>query len=152
MPAPWEIGLAETQQTLLLNNLRAASACRPMAACAPVATWRLRAAGRRRVRLRHRAADRGGLHHDAQVPPQHLPGGRRHAGPGAARRFTGQPEHVINYFFFVAEELRAIMAEMGFRTVAEMVGRVDRLDMKKAIKLEGAGRRSRASCCTGAAG
>jgi glutamate synthase (NADPH/NADH) large chain len=53
--------------------------------------------------------------------------------PVLRARFTGQPEHVINYFFFVAEELRAIMAEMGFRTVAEMVGRVDRLDMKKAI-------------------
>ena len=48
-------------------------------------------------------------------------------------RFTGQPEHVINYFFFVAEELRAIMAELGFRTIAEMVGRVDRLDMRPAI-------------------
>ena len=44
-----------------------------------------RAAGRRRVRLRHRAADRRRLHHDAQVPPQHLPGRRRHPGPGAAR-------------------------------------------------------------------
>jgi len=48
-------------------------------------------------------------------------------------RFTGQPEHVINYFFFVAEELRQIMAEMGFRTVAQMIGRVDRIDMRKAI-------------------
>ncbi|MEN9926526.1 MAG: glutamate synthase large subunit, partial [Pseudomonadota bacterium] len=53
--------------------------------------------------------------------------------PVLRARFNGQPEHVINYFFFVAEELRAIMAELGFRTVAEMVGRVDRLDMKKAI-------------------
>ena len=44
-----------------------------------------RAAGRRRVRLRHRAAGGRGLHHDAQVPPQHLPGGRGHAGPGAAQ-------------------------------------------------------------------
>jgi glutamate synthase (NADPH/NADH) large chain len=49
------------------------------------------------------------------------------------KRFTGQPEHVINYFFFVAEELREIMAAMGFRTVDEMIGRVDRLDMKKAV-------------------
>jgi glutamate synthase (NADPH/NADH) large chain len=49
------------------------------------------------------------------------------------KRFTGQPEHVINYFFFVAEELRVIMAQLGFRTVAEMVGRVDKLDMKKAV-------------------
>jgi glutamate synthase (NADPH/NADH) large chain len=46
-------------------------------------------------------------------------------------RFTGQPEHVINYFFFVAEEVRAIMAEMGFKTIAEMVGRVDLLDRRR---------------------
>src|SRR6185312_16454667 len=48
-------------------------------------------------------------------------------------RFTGTPEHVINYFFFVAEELREIMASLGFRTVNEMVGRVDKLDMRKAV-------------------
>ena len=53
--------------------------------------------------------------------------------PVLRARFTGQPEHVINYFFFVAEELRAIMAELGFRTVAEMIGRVDRLDMRPAL-------------------
>ena len=48
--------------------------------------------------------------------------------PVLRARFTGTPEHVINYFFFVAEELRGIMAGLGFRTVEEMVGRVDRLD------------------------
>jgi len=48
-------------------------------------------------------------------------------------RFTGQPEHVINYFFFVAEELRHIMAQLGFRKVEEMVGRVDLLNMKQAV-------------------
>jgi glutamate synthase (NADPH) large chain len=48
-------------------------------------------------------------------------------------RFTGQPEHVINYFFFVAEELRLIMAEMGFRTINEMIGRCDRLDVAPAV-------------------
>ena len=51
--------------------------------------------------------------------------------PVLRARFTGQPEHVVNYMFFVAEELRGIMAEMGFRTVDEMVGRVDRLDMTR---------------------
>jgi glutamate synthase (NADPH/NADH) large chain len=49
------------------------------------------------------------------------------------KRFTGQPEHVVNYFFFVAEELRGIMAQLGFRTVDEMIGRSDLLDMKKGI-------------------
>jgi glutamate synthase (NADPH/NADH) large chain len=53
--------------------------------------------------------------------------------PVLRARFTGQPEHVINYFFFVAEELREIMAEMGFRTVNEMIGRVDRIDVRPAL-------------------
>jgi glutamate synthase (NADPH/NADH) large chain len=53
--------------------------------------------------------------------------------PVLRARFTGQPEHVINYFFFVAEELREIMASLGFRTLAEMIGRVDRLDMADAV-------------------
>jgi glutamate synthase (NADPH/NADH) large chain len=53
--------------------------------------------------------------------------------PVLRARFTGQPEHVINYFFFVAEELRAIMAAMGFRTLGEMTGRVDRLDARMAV-------------------
>jgi glutamate synthase (NADPH/NADH) large chain len=53
--------------------------------------------------------------------------------PVLRARFTGQPEHVINYFFFVAEELREIMAQMGFATVNEMIGRVDRLDMDPAL-------------------
>src|SRR5213596_2599695 len=53
--------------------------------------------------------------------------------PVLRARFTGQPEHVINYFFFVAEELRAIMAQMGFRTLQEMIGRVDRLDLDPAL-------------------
>jgi glutamate synthase (NADPH) large chain len=53
--------------------------------------------------------------------------------PELRARFAGQPEHVINYFFFVAEELRAIMAQLGFRTVNEMVGRVDMLDGRTAV-------------------
>jgi glutamate synthase (NADPH/NADH) large chain len=53
--------------------------------------------------------------------------------PVLRKRFTGQPEHVINYFFFVAEELREIMARLGFRTLNEMIGHVDRLDMRPAI-------------------
>jgi glutamate synthase (NADPH/NADH) large chain len=53
--------------------------------------------------------------------------------PVLRKRFTGTPEHVINYFFFVAEELRALMAKLGFRTVNEMIGRTDKLDMRKAV-------------------
>jgi glutamate synthase (NADPH/NADH) large chain len=53
--------------------------------------------------------------------------------PVLRARFTGQPEHVINYFFFVAEELRAIMAEMGFATLNEMIGRVDKIDAREVL-------------------
>ena len=53
--------------------------------------------------------------------------------PELIKRFSGQPEHVVNYFFFVAEEVRGLMARMGFRTFAEMVGRSDMLDMRRGI-------------------
>ena len=62
--------------------------------------------------------------------------------PELRKRFAGQPGHLVNYFYFVAEELREIMAELGFRTVAEMVGRVDRLETRKAVgSLESLGHR-----------
>ena len=54
--------------------------------------------------------------------------------PVLRRRFAGQPEHVVNYFFFVAEELREIMAQLGFRRLDDMIGRADLLDMKKGIE------------------
>lgn len=132
--SPWEIGLAETQQTLLLNNLRSRICVqvdgglrtgRDVAIGALLgadefgfATAPLIAAGCIMMRKCHLNT---------------CPVGVATQDPVLRARFTGQPEDVINYFFFVAEELRAIMAEMGFRTVAEMVGRVDRLDMKKAL-------------------
>jgi glutamate synthase (NADPH/NADH) large chain len=53
--------------------------------------------------------------------------------PELRKRFTGKPEHVVNYFFFVAEEVRQLMAQLGYRTFDEMVGQSDRLDMRKAI-------------------
>ena len=53
--------------------------------------------------------------------------------PELRKRFAGQPGHLVNYFYFVAEELREIMAELGFRTVAEMVGRVDKLETRQAV-------------------
>ncbi len=132
--SPWEIGLAETQQTLLLNNLRSRIAVqvdgglrtgRDVAIGALLgadefgfATAPLIAAGCIMMRKCHLNT---------------CPVGVATQDPVLRARFTGQPEHVINYFFFVAEELRAIMAEMGFRTLAEMTGRVDRLGMTTAI-------------------
>jgi len=132
--SPWEIGLAETQQTLLLNGLRSRIAVqvdgglrtgRDVAIGALLgadefgfATAPLIAAGCIMMRKCHLNT---------------CPVGVATQDPVLRARFTGQPEHVINYFFFVAEELRAIMAEMGFRTLDEMTGRVDRLDMRKAV-------------------
>ena len=53
--------------------------------------------------------------------------------PELRKQFQGQPEHVINFFFFIAEQVRQYMAELGFRTVDEMVGRVDMLDVEPAV-------------------
>ena len=130
--SPWEIGLAETQQTLLLNDLRdrivvqvdgGLRTGRDVAIGALLgaeefgfATAPLIAAGCIMMRKCHLNT---------------CPVGVATQDPVLRARFNGQPEHVINYFFFVAEELRAIMAELGFRTVEEMVGRVDRLDMRR---------------------
>ncbi|MFN2099504.1 glutamate synthase large subunit [Altererythrobacter sp. MF3-039] len=130
--SPWEIGLAETQQTLLLNDLRSRIAVqvdgglrtgRDVAIGALLgadefgfATAPLIAAGCIMMRKCHLNT---------------CPVGVATQDPVLRARFTGTPEHVINYFFFVAEELRAIMAEMGFRTLEEMIGRVDRVDMRR---------------------
>ncbi|WP_416830661.1 MAG: glutamate synthase large subunit [Erythrobacter sp.] len=130
--SPWEIGLAETQQTLLLNDLRSRIAVqvdgglrtgRDVAIGALLgadefgfATAPLIAAGCIMMRKCHLNT---------------CPVGVATQDPVLRARFTGQPEHVVNYMFFVAEELRQIMAEMGFRKVEEMVGRVDRLDMTR---------------------
>ena len=83
--APWELGLAETQQTLLLNDLRSRIVVEvdgQLKTGRDVVIGAL--LGRRGVRLRHGAAGGAGLHHDARLPSQHLPGRRGHAGPEAA--------------------------------------------------------------------
>jgi glutamate synthase (NADPH/NADH) large chain len=130
--SPWEIGLAETQQTLLMNDLRSRIAVqvdgglrtgRDVAIGALLgadefgfATAPLIAAGCIMMRKCHLNT---------------CPVGVATQDPELRKRFKGTPEHVINYFFFVAEELRVIMAELGFKTLEEMVGRVDRLDMRR---------------------
>jgi glutamate synthase (NADPH/NADH) large chain len=132
--SPWEIGLAETQQTLVLNGLRGRIAVQ--------VDGGLRT-GRDVVIGALLGADEFGF---ATAPliaagcimmrKCHLntcPVGIATQDPVLRARFTGMPEHVINYFFFVAEEMRELMAELGFRTVNEMVGRVDRLNMRPAI-------------------
>jgi len=132
--SPWEIGLAETQQTLVLNGLRGRIAVQ--------VDGGLRT-GRDVVIGALLGADEFGF---ATAPliaagcimmrKCHLntcPVGVATQDPVLRKRFTGTPEHVINYFFFVAEEMRALMAKLGFRTVDEMIGRVDRLDMRAAV-------------------
>jgi glutamate synthase (NADPH/NADH) large chain len=133
--SPWEIGLAETQQTLLLNGLRDRIAVqadgglrngRDVAVAALLgadefgfATAPLIAAGCIMMRKCHLNT---------------CPVGVATQDPVLRARFTGQPEHVINYFFFVAEELRGIMARLGFRSVQEMIGQVGKLDMRGAVE------------------
>src|SRR5438552_610555 len=132
---PWEIGLSETQQTLVRNGLRGRIAVQ--------VDGGLRT-GRDVVVGAMLGADEFGF---ATAPliaagcimmrKCHLntcPVGVATQDPVLRKRFTGQPEHIINYFFFVAEELREIMAKLGVRTFAEMIGRVDKLDMVHAIK------------------
>ena len=69
--------------------------------------------------------------------------------PELRKKFTGKPEFVENFFRFVAEEVRELMAELGFRTVDEMVGRVDRLEMRTGDRaLEGARASTSRRCCT----
>ncbi len=128
--APWELGLAETQQTLVLNKLRS--------------RVRLQADGQMKTGrdvavAALLGADEFGF---ATAPLVSIgcvmmrkchtngcPVGVATQDPELRKRFAGKPEHVINFFRFVAEELREIMAELGFRKLNEMVGRVDMLEV-----------------------
>ncbi|QFY42822.1 glutamate synthase large subunit [Candidatus Methylospira mobilis] len=131
---PWEIGLAETHQTLVLNKLRGRICVQ--------ADGGIRT-GRDVAIALLLGADEVGF---ATAPlivegcimmrKCHLntcPVGVATQDPELRKRFTGQPEHVVNFFFFVAEELRQLMAQLGCRTVSEMIGRSDLLDMRRAI-------------------
>ena len=131
---PWELGLAETHQTLVLHNLRSRIVVqtdgqiktgRDVAIAAllgaeeyGIATAALIAAGCIMMRVCHLNT---------------CPVGIATQDPRLRAKFAGKPEHVVNYFTFVAEELRRYMAKLGFRTVDEMIGRVDKLDARRAI-------------------
>jgi glutamate synthase (NADPH/NADH) large chain len=132
--SPWEIGLAETHQTLVLNRLRGRIAVQVDGGIRT---------GRDVVIGALLGADEFGF---ATAPlvvsgcimmrKCHLntcPVGVATQDPELRKRFTGTPEHVINYFFFVAEEVRELMAKLGFRRFSDMIGRTDRLDMRRAI-------------------
>jgi glutamate synthase (NADPH) large chain len=132
---PWELGLAETQQTLVLNRLRSRIRVQ--------ADGQMKT-GRDVVIGALLGADEFGF---ATAPlvvegcimmrKCHLntcPVGVATQDPALRRKFSGQPEHVVNYFFFVAEEARQIMAQLGIRSFDELIGRADLLDTKKGIE------------------
>jgi glutamate synthase (NADPH/NADH) large chain len=133
--SPWEIGLAETHQTLVINRLRGRIAVqvdggirtgRDVVVGALLgadefgfATAPLIAAGCIMMRKCHLNT---------------CPVGVATQDPVLRKRFKGQPEHVINYFFFVAEEVRELMAELGFRTFDEMVGQMQMFDRRRLVE------------------
>ncbi len=133
--SPWEIGLAETQQTLVLNRLRGRIRVQ---ADGQMKTGRDVAIG---ALL---GADEFGF---ATAPlvvqgcimmrKCHLntcPVGVATQDPALRKKFAGKPEHVVNYFFFVAEEVRQIMAQLGIRKFEHMIGRADLLDTVRGIR------------------
>ena len=80
------------------------------------------------------AAGRAGLHHDARLPPEHLPGRRRHAGPASCARSSPASRSTSSTSCASSpQEVREFMAQLGFRTIDEMVGRTERLEMRRAV-------------------
>ncbi|MET0661784.1 MAG: glutamate synthase-related protein, partial [Ilumatobacteraceae bacterium] len=131
---PWELGLAETQQTLLLNGLRDRIV---------VQTDGQMKTGRDVVVAALLGAEEYGFATAPLVVSGcimmrvcHLdtcPVGVATQNPELRARFNGKPEFVVNFFEYIAEEVREIMAELGFRTLAELIGHVECLDTKRAV-------------------
>ncbi len=131
---PWELGLAETHQTLVLNDLRGRIT---------VETDGQMKTGRDVVVAALLGAEEFGfstapliVEGCVMMRKCHLntcPVGIATQDPALRARFAGQPEHVMNFFFFVAEEIRQIMAQLGFRTFPEMIGRSDKLKVHHAV-------------------
>ncbi len=132
---PWELGLSETHQTLVMNDLRSrivvecdgqmktgrdvAVACLLGAEEFGFSTAPLVVMGCIMMRVCHLNTCPVG------IATQH---------PELRKKFVGQPDHVINYFYLVAQELRRIMASLGFRSINEMIGRVDKLKMRDKVE------------------
>ncbi|MBI2204884.1 MAG: glutamate synthase large subunit [Candidatus Rokubacteria bacterium] len=132
---PWELGVAETQQVLVLNKLRDRIVVQ--------ADGQMKT-GRDVMVAALLGAEEFGFSTAPLVVLGcimmrvcHLntcPVGIATQDPELRKRFGGKPEHVINFFTYLAQEVREYMAELGFRTMAEMIGRVDRLDVKSAVE------------------
>jgi glutamate synthase (ferredoxin) len=131
---PWELGLAETHQTLVIHNLRSRIVVqtdgqlktgRDIAVAILLgaeefgfSTAALIAAGCIMMRVCHLNT---------------CPVGIATQDPRLRAKFAGKPEHIVNFFMFLAEDLRRVMAKLGFRKVEDMIGRVDQLDSRKAV-------------------
>ena len=132
---PWELGIAETHQTLVMNNLRSRVVLqtdgqlktgRDIAIAALLGAEEYGFATAPLITL--------GCIMMRKCHMNTCPVGIATQDPELRKKFKGKPEHVVNYLFLVAEELRKIMANLGLRTVNEMIGRVDLLDTRHAIK------------------
>jgi glutamate synthase (NADPH/NADH) large chain len=132
---PWELGLAETHQTLVMNNLRSRVVLqtdgqlktgRDIAIAALLGAEEYGFATAPLITL--------GCIMMRKCHLNTCPVGIATQDVELRKKFKGKPEHVVNYLFMVAEEMRGIMAELGMRTVNEMIGRVDRLDSNDAIQ------------------
>jgi glutamate synthase (ferredoxin) len=131
---PWELGLAETHQTLVMNNLRSRIA---------VETDGQLKTGRDVVIAALLGAEEFGFATAPLVATGcimmrvcHLntcPAGVATQDPRLREKFAGKPEHVVNFMRFIAMEMRELMAQLGFRSIEEMIGRVDRLEARKAV-------------------
>jgi len=132
---PWEMGLAETHQTLVLNNLRSRIA---------VETDGQLKTGRDVVIAALLGAEEFGF---ATAPLVALgcimmrvchlntcPVGVATQDPQLRKNFTGDPAHAVNFMKYIAEEVRELMAQLGFRTINEMIGRVDKLEARTAVE------------------
>ena len=132
---PWELGLADTHQTLVLNNLRSRIV---------VETDGQLKTGRDVVVATLLGAEEFGFATTALVALGcimmrvcHLdtcPVGVATQNPQLRKKFTGDPAHVVNFLKFIAQDMREIMAKLGFRTIDEMVGRTDRLEANRAVE------------------
>ena len=133
--SPWEIGLAETQQTLVLNRLRSrirVQADGQMKTGRDVAIGALLGADEFGFATAPLVVE--GCIMMRKCHLNTCPVGVATQDPVLRQKFSGKPEHVVNYFFFIAEEVRHIMAQLGIRKFDDLIGRSDLLDMRKGIE------------------
>jgi glutamate synthase (ferredoxin) len=131
---PWELGLAEAHQVLVMNDLRGRIVVQTdgmIRTAKDVAIATL--LGAEEYGIATASLVVMGCIMMRKCHLNTCPVGIATQDPELRKKFAGQPEHVVNFFFMLAEELRELMARLGFRTIAEMVGRVDRLDARAAI-------------------